>query len=68
MDKTISSLHNSNLKTFDENKFSAINSPFIETFETDVGLEEYNKCLKNALTEAIEENEMVKLIFYKKFN
>lgn len=52
-----------------KNKFSVENSPIKEINNYDEGMDEHNKCLKNALSEAIEENEKVRifLAFYKFF-
>jgi hypothetical protein len=61
-------INNSNMKSIDGNRFSVTNSPPFK--EIDEGLEEYNNCLKNALIEAINENEKVNInniIFYTKF-
>ena len=54
-DKSNLSQKINNIKSIDDTKFSVTNSPYKE----DVGLEEHNKCLKNALSEAIDENEKV---------
>jgi hypothetical protein len=61
---TNASINMSNMKSIDENRFSVTNSPPFKDIEIDEGLEEYNNCLKNALTEAINENEKVIISYY----